>query len=624
MLLAISLLFSVEYVDCRGKKKRGSSANAASCASRGLDCSATCCLDSTCAIDLADCAGYTNREYMEIYIGFGTLVALVIGIPIMISCLNFCLMYKFCQTVNEEDDTKDGGFTICEIIPRFMCCCFFNRNNRTNQDDDDDLEAESSQNYNLKAESTEKTQHSDNHRHGKVKSASGKLSPSGSNDDIKATNRSSQDDDEYHKSDNHSKKAGKQKKIYKNKCVKCLCIVFCCVDSNINEDDKGQEDGQVLLNKNEEIDFDPRRSNTPSKQGTQRILADKLNQSSSKREIESINEEEEENGSQSNTQFLAYNFLKQIVQANKEFNNTIENIIETVFTGVSMHQIMHVYTPQLNTMQYFSSMMPQIPQTHMNIILYNQGLQQQQNGANQLGQCDMNPLSNNAQNIQAIDTNTKKKKKKEVQPRADGKQHIPTSYMIFFNEHRQLYSSKFPNLKVNDLAKMIGEQWRSLRDDQKQIYRNISHYMRDNPIPGVCTSKIDGILQYKRAMGINVDASTYEIQLINNGEDAVLQQVGDKAEEKPKLNENDINPDCYSQNSNHLVLQESSFGNAINPEDQIDLAQDKKQSEQSTGSSGSIMDENNNQEKDQNKTIFNNPVNDDFLLKYNQQLMMEE
>lgn len=92
-IIISTLLFSV---DARGKKKKGSSANTASCSSKGLDCSATCCLDSACATDLADCAGYINREFQEIYIGVGTLICLVIGIPGIIAVLNFCLMYKFC------------------------------------------------------------------------------------------------------------------------------------------------------------------------------------------------------------------------------------------------------------------------------------------------------------------------------------------------------------------------------------------------------------------------------------------------------------------------------------------------------------------------------------------------
>jgi len=86
----------MSLVDARGKKKKSNSANSASCLSKGLDCTATCCLDTTCALDLADCAGYINRELEEIYIGFGALIGLMIGIPCILWSINMCMMYKFC------------------------------------------------------------------------------------------------------------------------------------------------------------------------------------------------------------------------------------------------------------------------------------------------------------------------------------------------------------------------------------------------------------------------------------------------------------------------------------------------------------------------------------------------
>lgn len=100
----------------RGKKKKKGGAGAASCDAKGLDCSATCCLDSVCATDLADCAGYVNREFSEIYTGVEVLVSLILGIPLIIAIFNFCLMFKFCQKVDDEDNTKYGGYTICEMI----------------------------------------------------------------------------------------------------------------------------------------------------------------------------------------------------------------------------------------------------------------------------------------------------------------------------------------------------------------------------------------------------------------------------------------------------------------------------------------------------------------------------
>ncbi len=49
----------------------------------------------------------------------------------------------------------------------------------------------------------------------------------------------------------------KGKKVYKNKCVKCLCIVFCCHDDNIeDEEDPNFEDKQEFLTSKEIIGFE--------------------------------------------------------------------------------------------------------------------------------------------------------------------------------------------------------------------------------------------------------------------------------------------------------------------------------------------------------------------------------
>lgn len=88
-LLLVAVMLAM--VEARGKKKR--TGTGASCT---MDCSATCCLDTECATDLADCAGYKNRDFSELYYGVLTIIALVIGIPAFISFLNCCLMYRFC------------------------------------------------------------------------------------------------------------------------------------------------------------------------------------------------------------------------------------------------------------------------------------------------------------------------------------------------------------------------------------------------------------------------------------------------------------------------------------------------------------------------------------------------
>ena len=95
-ILFLFMVICLTLVDARGKKKKSNSGNTASCANRGLDCSATCCLDTTCATDLADCAGYVNRDLNEIYIGVLTIVGLMMFIPCCFTTINFCMMYKFC------------------------------------------------------------------------------------------------------------------------------------------------------------------------------------------------------------------------------------------------------------------------------------------------------------------------------------------------------------------------------------------------------------------------------------------------------------------------------------------------------------------------------------------------
>ena len=99
LVLYFIAILLITNVDARGKKKKkrsGSSSSGPTCETLGNDCSATCCIDIVCAEDITECAGYVNRAYREVYIGFGSLIALVIGIPLSIRLINFCLTYKFC------------------------------------------------------------------------------------------------------------------------------------------------------------------------------------------------------------------------------------------------------------------------------------------------------------------------------------------------------------------------------------------------------------------------------------------------------------------------------------------------------------------------------------------------
>ena len=112
--------------DARGKKKkkRGGGGPAPTCASLGLDCSATCCAQSgvECAETKFDCAVPFKRPFTELYIGFGTILGITIGVSLLIAFVNCCLMFKFCQHYDENLDTNVGGCSICDLISCLLTC----------------------------------------------------------------------------------------------------------------------------------------------------------------------------------------------------------------------------------------------------------------------------------------------------------------------------------------------------------------------------------------------------------------------------------------------------------------------------------------------------------------------
>lgn len=92
------------------------------CEAKLLDCHMTCCMQSYCAPQKGLCLNYIRRPYYEIYIGIGLVTMIVVGIPTCILTLEFCLNFKFCQTIDEEHDCKKGGMTICEAITYALTC----------------------------------------------------------------------------------------------------------------------------------------------------------------------------------------------------------------------------------------------------------------------------------------------------------------------------------------------------------------------------------------------------------------------------------------------------------------------------------------------------------------------
>jgi hypothetical protein len=122
----ITILTLVDSVEARGKKKkkRGGGGPAPTCASLGLDCSETCCVPSgeECAETKLDCAKPFKRPFTELYIGFGTILGITIGVSVLIGFVNFCLMFKFCQRYDEGLDAYVGGCSLCDLISCLLTC----------------------------------------------------------------------------------------------------------------------------------------------------------------------------------------------------------------------------------------------------------------------------------------------------------------------------------------------------------------------------------------------------------------------------------------------------------------------------------------------------------------------
>ena len=74
------------------QKKKAGGGPAPTCASLGLDCSETCCAQSgsECAETKLDCAVPFKRPFTELYIGFGTILGITIGVSVFICIMNFC------------------------------------------------------------------------------------------------------------------------------------------------------------------------------------------------------------------------------------------------------------------------------------------------------------------------------------------------------------------------------------------------------------------------------------------------------------------------------------------------------------------------------------------------------
>lgn len=124
----LTLLLLLTIAESRGSKRNippDPNAPQDPCQARGLDCSSTCCQVNVCApvLNEDNCAGYIKRPYVELYIGFGAVFALIIGTPIIVSIINCLVLTKFCKKYDELSDTYWGGYSVTDCLSK-LCPCF--------------------------------------------------------------------------------------------------------------------------------------------------------------------------------------------------------------------------------------------------------------------------------------------------------------------------------------------------------------------------------------------------------------------------------------------------------------------------------------------------------------------
>ena len=109
------------------------------CLLRGLNCTATCCKQTYCAPEMADCIEFVRRDYNELSLAILLILVNVIGVPTCIRATEFCLMKKFGSWLDEDENVQVGGTTLCECCT-YCLTCKKNPNGRNNKSSDAALE----------------------------------------------------------------------------------------------------------------------------------------------------------------------------------------------------------------------------------------------------------------------------------------------------------------------------------------------------------------------------------------------------------------------------------------------------------------------------------------------------
>ena len=222
--LAIILLALIDGVDARGRKKKkrpsvGSSGP--TCASLGLDCSETCCAGSECAESKLDCATPFQRPFIELYIGFGTILGITICVSTIICVGNFCLQFKFCQHYDEGSDMYIGGCSICDMLSCLLSCGLSLREGANQSNQTAGIETDFRKRFEMSMDK-------DRQLEGKGKKR--KSEKKGKN--VKNYLSQTAKQKELYQSEMENIEDGTGQRIGSRhgKCHQFCCIVFCCVD----------------------------------------------------------------------------------------------------------------------------------------------------------------------------------------------------------------------------------------------------------------------------------------------------------------------------------------------------------------------------------------------------------
>ena len=196
------------------------------CQQMGLDCSSSCCLYNYCAETKLDCVTYWYRPFTDLYVGLGSVFAIIIGVSVVICIINFCVVYKFCQTFDENTESWVGGFSICDMFTCLLTCGM----NRARPDEGAVTAQELDFTYRFR-KSIDHATTKVNLGFGDSKEKRERMQrrQEKSINDYLNSNSKLRSDDSVQQADENQQ--GEEKRS--NKCAAFCCIVFCCADANI-------------------------------------------------------------------------------------------------------------------------------------------------------------------------------------------------------------------------------------------------------------------------------------------------------------------------------------------------------------------------------------------------------